>query len=81
MQVKTAGTPVHLPSKLCKDLAERRQQHAVAATGVQALGQTFTAYDAELSRVEQFKYLGRMLVMDKNDLPAMRCNLEKLGEG
>ena len=54
MQVKTAGTPAHLASKLCKDLTERLRQHAVAAAGNQALGKTFTAYDAELRRMEQF---------------------------
>ena len=77
MQVKTAGTPAHLASKLCKGLTERRQQHTVMAAGVQALGQTFTVYDAELRRVEQFKHLGRMLAMDDNNLPAMRRNLKK----
>ena len=43
-------------SKMCWDLTKRRQQHAVAATGMQALEQTFTAYDTEteLRRLEQF---------------------------
>ena len=77
MQVETAGTSAHLASKLCKDLSERRRQHAVAVTGVQALGQTFTAYDAELQRVEQSKYLGRILAMDDTNLPAMCRNLKK----
>ena len=45
--------------------------------GAQALGQTFIVYDAELKRVEQFKYLGRMLAMDDNNLSAMRRNLKK----
>ena len=34
-------------------------------------------YDAELRRVEQFRYLSRMLAVDDNDLPAMRPNLKK----
>ena len=42
MQVKTARTTAHLASKLCKDLTERRRQHAVAAAGGQAFGQTRT---------------------------------------
>ena len=44
---------------------------------MQALEQIFTAYDAKLRRVEQFKYLDRILAMDNNDLPAMLCNLKK----
>ena len=77
MQVKTAGTLAHLASKLCKDTTKRRRQHTMAAVGVQALGQTFTAYDAELRRVEKFKHLGRILAMDDNNLPTMRHNLKK----
>ena len=72
LQVAGADTPPHLASKTCRDLTERRRQHAVAAAGAQALEQKFTAYDSELRRVEQFKYLGRMISMDDNDLPAMR---------
>ena len=49
----------------------------MATAGVQVLGQTFTAYDAEVWRVEQFKYLGRILAMDDNGLPAMCRNLKK----
>ena len=71
------GMPAHLASTLYLYLAKRRRQHAMAATGAQALGQTFTAYDANLRRVEQFKYLSRMLAMDDNKLRAMRRNLNQ----
>ena len=42
-----------------------------------ALDVTFTAYGVELDRVEVFKYLGRLLGMDDNDLQAVRANLKK----
>ena len=54
----------HLSSKLCKDLSGQKRQHAVATAGAQTLKQGFTAYDVERKRVEQFKYLGRILAMD-----------------
>jgi hypothetical protein len=37
----------------------------------------FTAYGAELERVEVFKYLGRLLAYDDNDNQAVRGNLKK----
>ena len=77
LQAETVGTPAHLASKLCRDLTKQRQQNAVVAAGAQVLEQTFTAYDAKLRRVRQFKYLGQILAMDNNDLPAMCRNLKE----
>jgi len=37
----------------------------------------FTAYGAELERVEVFKYLGRLLTYDNNDAQAVKGNLKK----
>ena len=42
-----------------------------------ALDRGFTAYDEELERVEVFRYLGRLLAYDDNDLQAVRSNLKK----
>ena len=77
LQVWTADTSGHLASKTCKDLTAQRQQHSVAAASAAAVQHKFTAYNKELKRVEQFKYLGRMMSMDDNDVPAMRRNLKK----
>ena len=35
------------------------------------------AYGEELERVEMFKYLGRLMAMDDNDVPAVRSNIKK----
>ena len=50
----------------------------MAAKGARAIQRTFTAYgEAELRRVERFKYLGRVLSYDDSDTPAIRQNLKK----
>jgi hypothetical protein len=41
------------------------------------LDQEFTAYGEKLERVEVFKYLGRLLSFDDNDIQAVRSNLKK----
>ena len=67
------GTPKHENSKTCQRMATKRRQHLVAAKGARALELTFTAYgDSELRRMEQFKYLGRVLSFDRNDTPTIR---------
>ena len=46
-------------------------------TAGRALDQEFTAYGEKLERVEVFKYLGRLLSFDDNDIQAVRSNLKK----
>ncbi|EJK72322.1 hypothetical protein THAOC_06156, partial [Thalassiosira oceanica] len=41
----------------------------------------FTAYGETLERVEVFKYLGRLMAMDDNDMHAVRHNLKKARGG
>ena len=61
MQVSEAVRGLrHERSKTCRDLCAQRRQHAAAATAVEALKSTFTAYGESLNRVEVFKYLGRL---------------------
>ncbi|KAL7524453.1 hypothetical protein ACHAXR_000579 [Thalassiosira sp. AJA248-18] len=52
------------------------QQEATVDSAL-ALKQKFTAYGEELERVEVFKYLGRLLTYDDNDVQAVRSNLKK----
>ncbi|EJK68610.1 hypothetical protein THAOC_10191, partial [Thalassiosira oceanica] len=64
-------------SKLCREGAERKAQYAAAAANAHALEVEFTAYGETLERVEVFKYLGRLMAMDGNDMHAVRHNLKK----
>ena len=52
-------------------------QHAAAVDSAHALEQTFTAYGEVLERAEVFKYLGRLLSFNGNDVQAVRANLRK----
>merc|ERR1712086_342394 len=55
-----------------------QEQHVVAAAGARIAGQRFTACGSdELRNVLRFKYLGRILSHDDNDIPAMRRNLKR----
>ena len=72
------GTVKHEESKTCREMAVRRRQHLVAAEGARVIQRTFTAYgEAELRRVDRFKYLGRVLSYDDCDTPAIRRNLKR----
>jgi hypothetical protein len=72
------GTPAHEGSKTCRRMAAQRAQHQLAAADMRAAELRFTAYGSdELCNVERFKYLGRVLSHDDNDVPAMRRNLKK----
>ena len=72
------GTQTHEGVKTCKRMTAQRAQHKVAAAGVRAAGQCFTVYGVdELCNVIRFKYLGRIVSHDDNDIPAMRRNLKR----
>ena len=58
-------------------MTAQQRQHKFAAASAAALQHTFMAYNDELRRVEQFKYLGRVMSMGDNDVPVMRHNLKK----
>jgi hypothetical protein len=62
---------------MCKDRVARKVQYAAAKHAHKALQQTFTAYGAELERVEVFKYLDRLFAYHDNDAWAVRGNLKK----
>ena len=77
MQTNFANSPNHERSKMCREGAERKAQYAAAAANARALEVEFTAYGETLERVEVFKYLGRLMAMDDNDMHAVRHNLKK----
>jgi hypothetical protein len=56
---------------------ERRQQREAAVTSALALRQQFSVHGEALERVEVYKYLGRLLAQDDDDIQAIRAQLRK----
>jgi hypothetical protein len=69
--------PRHVQTKECQVGAERRKQRETAISSALALRQQFTVRGDVLERVEVFKYLGRMLAQDDDDIQAVRAQLRK----
>ena len=67
----------HEQTALCREgfVQRRRRERRVAAS--KAVGQQLTVYGDELERVEEFKYLGRVLSMEDDDTHAVRDRLAK----
>ena len=55
----------------------QRRQHAAAAASIKAVGQRFSAYSVELTNVETFPYLGRVMHNNDDDAPAVQARLKK----
>jgi hypothetical protein len=62
---------------MCKDGVARKVQYEAVKHAHLALQQLFTAYGDELERVEELKYLDRLLAYDDNDAWAVRGNIKK----
>ena len=73
----TAFCSTHYSSNLCLNGTIGKTQREATAASVRSLDVTFTAYGDELERVEVFKYLGRLMSMDDNDIQAVRSNMRK----
>jgi len=58
----------HRNTKICWEGHAKKLQHDAAVKSALALHETFTVYRDELDRVEVFKYLGRLLSRDDNDV-------------
>ncbi len=56
---------------------ERKKQREVAVTSALALRQQFSVHGDVLEQVEVFKYLGRLLAQDDDDIQAIRAQLRK----
>jgi hypothetical protein len=56
---------------------ERKQQREAAISLALALRQQFLVYGDVLEQVEVFKYLGRLLAQDDNDIQAIRAQQRK----
>jgi hypothetical protein len=69
--------PRHRFSKECQVGVERKQQREAAVTSALALHQQFSGAGEVLQQVEVFKYLGRLLAQDDDDIQAIRTQLQK----
>ncbi len=69
--------PCHQYSKECQVGVERRKQRETAISSTLALCQQFTVHGDVLEHVEVFKYLGRMMAQDGDDIQAIWVQLRK----
>jgi hypothetical protein len=69
--------PRHIHSQVCQTGAERRTQRDSAITSALALQQLFYVEGEVLERVESFRYLGRILAQDDDDVRAVRSQIQK----
>jgi hypothetical protein len=76
MQVNTAH-PRHIRTKECGIGMDRRLQRESAISLALALRREFNVDRTVLERVEEFKYLGRLLAQDNDDAQAIRQQLRK----
>ena len=69
--------PRHVTTKECKVGEEQRRQREATVTSALALRQDFSIHGDVLEQVEVFKYLGRLLAQDNNDIRAICAQLKK----
>ena len=69
--------PNHRRTKECQVRVECRQQQEMTVLSALALCQQFTVHGDVLECVEVFKYLGRLLAQDDDDIQAIRAQLRK----
>ena len=69
--------PRHQFTKECQVGVERKKQREAAVTAALALRQQFSVHGDVLERVEVFKYLGRLLAQNDDDIQAIRAQLRK----
>jgi hypothetical protein len=67
----------HNNTKECRVGTERRHQRDMAVQSALALRQQFTVHGDVLELVKVFRYLGRLLSQDDDDIQAMRSQLRK----
>jgi hypothetical protein len=69
--------PQHIHSQVCQTGVERRAQRDSAISSALALRQLFYVKGEVLKKVELFRYLGRILGQDDNDIRAVRSQIKK----
>ena len=76
MQVPVPGLR-HEQTQQCRHYTAQRRQHAAVVASIKATGKRFSAYSVELTDVEVFPYLGRVLSKYDDDAPAVQTRLKK----
>ncbi len=71
--------PRHYATRECQVGVERKQQRKAAVQLALALWEQFSIHGDVLERVEVFKYLGRLLAQDDNDIQAVCAQIRKAG--
>ena len=74
MQVNPKFTG-HQTTKECQVRVKRRPQREAAVMSALALRQQFSVHGEALEQVEVFKYLGRLLAQDDDDIQAICAQL------
>ena len=78
MQLKpTAMAMIHQGTKTCLDMHAAKPRREAVSNSTKALEEKSYAYGEELERVEVFKYLGRLIAFDDDDMQAIRESLKK----
>jgi hypothetical protein len=68
----------HINMKECRAGTERRHQQDMAVQSALALREQFMVHGDVLEKVEVYRYLGRLLLQDDNDVQAVRSQLCKV---
>ncbi len=76
MQVNPKYTG-HQNTKECQVGVKQKQQREAVVTLALALRQQFSVHGEALDQVEVFKYLGRLLAQDNDDIQAIRAQMRK----
>ena len=69
--------PCHPYTKECQVGVEQRNKREAAVTSVLVLRQQYSVHGNVLERVEVFKYLGRLLAQDDDDIRTIQAKLWK----
>ena len=74
---KNVNTPEHLNSEECKQYAEIKRNKRLDLCNQAAINVKFEINEVKLKEVKQFKYLGRVLENDDDDLTAVENQIAK----
>ena len=77
LQHKHAGFPRHSNTLLCRDFRAKTQRRQYELDLARSQAIVFSVNDVDLSRVDNFRYLGRVLTESNSDWPTLNHNLKR----